>query len=222
MARTGSEALTKARELQPAAITLDIILPEVDGWEVITRLKSDEATSGIPIVVVSVVDNPELGISLGAIDYFVKPVDAKLLINRLNRFHLERSPGQDEVRVLVVDDEPANRAWLAKTLEPAGFTVVPASGGREAIQLAKSTRPDFILLDLMMPEVTGFDVVEALRADEATREVPILVLTATNLTEADKRLLNGRVSQILSRSSVANTDIVGLLRRVVTNRNGAT
>jgi len=222
VARTGIDALDKARRLQPAAITLDIILPEVDGWEVITRLKSDEATSGIPIVVVSVVDNPELGISLGAIDYFVKPVDAKLLINRLNRFHLERSPGQDEVRVLVVDDEPANRAWLAKTLEPAGFTVVPASGGREAIQLAKSTRPDFILLDLMMPEVTGFDVVEALRADEATREVPIMVLTATNLTEADKRLLNGRVSQILSRSSVANTDIVGLLRRVVTNRNGAT
>ena len=222
VARTGIDALEKARRLQPAAITLDIILPEVDGWEVITRLKSDEATSGIPIVVVSVVDNPELGISLGAIDYFVKPVDAKLLINRLNRFHLERSPGQDEVRVLVVDDEPANRAWLAKTLEPAGFTVVPASGGREAIQLAKSTRPDFILLDLMMPEVTGFDVVEALRADEATREVPIMVLTATNLTEADKRLLNGRVSQILSRSSVANTDIVGLLRRVVTNRNGAT
>ena len=221
LARTGTEALEKARSLKPAAITLDIILPEIDGWEVINRLKSDEATSGIPIVVVSVVDNPELGMSLGAIDYFVKPVDGRELVKRLNSYPLERSPGQEEIRVLVVDDEPANRNWLAKTLEPAGFTVVPASGGREAIQLAKSTRPDFILLDLMMPEVTGFDVVEALRADEATRDVPIMVVTATNLTEADRRLLNGRVSQILSRRAVANSDIVGLLRRVIAHRNGA-
>ena len=221
LARTGAEALEKARSLKPAAITLDIILPEIDGWEVINRLKSDEATSGIPIVVVSVVDNPELGMSLGAIDYFVKPVDGRELVKRLNSYPLERSPGQEEIRVLVVDDEPANRNWLAKTLEPAGFTVVPASGGREAIQLAKSTRPDFILLDLMMPEVTGFDVVEALRADEATRDVPIMVVTATNLTEADRRLLNGRVSQILSRRAVANSDIVGLLRRVIAHRNGA-
>ena len=99
--------------------------------------------------------------------------------------------------------------------------MVPASGGREAIELAKSTKPDFVLLDLMMPEVTGFDVVEALRADEATRDVPIMVVTAANLTEADRRLLNGRVSQILSRGAVANSDIVGLLRRVVAHRNGS-
>src|SRR5262249_36569999 len=177
VARTGTEALDKAQKLQPAAITLDIILPEVDGWEVITRLKSDEATSAIPIVVVSVVDNPELGMSLGAIDYFVKPVDAKMLVKRLNRFHFDRTPDNKKVRVLVVDDEPANRNWLTRTAEPAGFTVVPASGGREAIQLAKTTRPDFVLLDLMMPEVTGFDVVEALRADESTRDTPIMVLT---------------------------------------------
>ena len=223
VARTGNEALEKARKLQPAAITLDIILPEVDGWEVITRLKSDDLTSGIPIVVVSVVDNPELGMSLGAIDYFVKPVDGRLLVNRLNQFHLDRKPGQEEIRVLVVDDEAANRTWLTRTLEPAGFTVVPASGGREAIELAKTARPDFVLLDLMMPEVTGYDVVEALRADEATRDVPIMVLTASHLSAADKKLLNGRVSSILSRRTIANSDIVGLLKRVVVaHRNGGT
>jgi signal transduction histidine kinase/DNA-binding response OmpR family regulator len=220
VAKTGSEALAKARELQPAAITLDIILPEVDGWEVITRLKSEEATSAIPIVVVSVVDNPELGMALGAMDYFVKPVDGKELVKRLNSFHLDRKPGKKEVRVLVVDDQEANRTWLAKTLEPEGFTVVPAAGGREAIELARSMRPDFVVLDLMMPEVTGFDVVEALRADEATRDVPIMVLTASNLTEQDKRLLNGRVSQVLKRGSVGTSDIVGLLKRVVNHRNG--
>jgi len=222
VARTGNEALARARQLQPAAITLDIILPEVDGWEVITRLKSDERTSRIPIVVVSVVDNPELGLALGAIDYLVKPIEANDLIERLNRFNLKRTSAMENLRVLVVDDEPANRTLLTKVLEPAGFTVLPASGGREAIELAKSIKPDFVILDLMMPEVTGFDVVEALRADESTRDTPIMVLTATSLTEADKRLLNGRVSKILSRGSVATTDIVGLLKRVVANRNGLT
>ncbi len=222
VARTGKEAIARARELQPAAITLDIILPEVDGWEVITRLKGDEKTSRIPIVVVSVVDNPELGLALGAIDYLVKPIDANELVQRLNRFNLNRASGMDELRVLVVDDEAANRTLLTRALEPAGFTVVPASGGREAIELAKTVKPDLVLLDLMMPEVTGFDVVEALRADAATRDTPIMVITATNLTEADKRLLNGRVSQILSRGSVATTDIVGLLKRVVARRNGMT
>ncbi|OLB86966.1 MAG: hypothetical protein AUI15_30285 [Actinobacteria bacterium 13_2_20CM_2_66_6] len=221
VARTGTEALAKARDLHPAAITLDIILPEVDGWEVMTQLKSDEQTSTIPVVVVSVVDNPELGLALGAIDYFVKPVEAKELIARLNLLRVKK-PNGGEVRVLIVDDEAANRHWLTKALEPAGFTVLPASGGREAIEMAKSLKPDLVLLDLMMPEVTGFDVVEALRADESTRETPIMVLTASNLTKADKRHLNGRVSEILSRSSVGSADIVGLLRRVVAQRNGVT
>jgi CheY-like chemotaxis protein len=188
---------------------------------VLTRLKSDEATSGIPIIVVSVIDNPELGFALGAIDYFVKPVDTKQLVARLQRAGLKRGTGKDEIRVLVVDDEPANRTWLAEALEPEGFTVLPAAGGREAIELAKSQHPDFVVLDLMMPDVTGFDVVEALRADETTRETPIMVVTAANLTEADKRQLNGRVSQILSRGSVASADIVSLLKRVLNHRNGA-
>jgi CheY-like chemotaxis protein len=222
VARTGREALSLARDLQPAAITLDIILPEVDGWEVITRLKSDETTSSIPIVVVSVVDNPELGTALGAIDYFVKPVDAKLLVRRLNRFGVKKSAGHEAIRVLVVDDEEANRQWLTQALEPAGFIVVPATGGREAIDLAKSQKPDLVLLDLMMPEVTGFDVVEALRADASTRETPIMVLTASTLTEADKRQLNGRVSQILSRGSLGASDIIGLLKRVAVQANGHT
>src|SRR5439155_1600637 len=202
VARSGNDALERARRLKPAAITLDIIMPELDGWEVITRLKSDEATSGIPIVVVSVVDNPELGMALGAIDYFVKPVNSSALVERLRHFDTERAPGQRKVRVLVVDDEAANRTLLTEALEPAGFTVLPAAGGREAIEIAKSSKPDLVLLDLMMPEVNGYDVVEALRADERTRDTPIMVLTAANLTEADRRQLNGRVSQILSRGSV--------------------
>jgi CheY-like chemotaxis protein len=199
---------------KPAAITLDILLPDLDGWEVLTRLKRETATSNIPVVVVSVVDNPELGIALGALDYFVKPVPARELINRLSRIKFGRKKGE-KPRILVVDDEAANREWLKRILEPAGFGVILARGGREAIELAKSRKPDLVMLDLMMPEVTGFDVVEALRADEATKSTPIMVLTAKNLTEADIRQLNGHVSTILRRGSTGAADLLGLLRQVV-------
>jgi len=212
IARTGTEALAMARELRPAAITLDILLPELDGWEVMTRLKRDAATSNIPVVVVSVVDNPELGMALGALDYFVKPIDGKELVTRLSRFNFRRS---NRSTVLIVDDDASNRLWLTNVLEPAGFVVINAGGGREAIQLTKLHHPDLVLLDLMMPDVSGFGVVEALRADPSTRHVPIIILTARNLTEADKRHLNGHVSTILSRGSTAATDLIDHLRQLV-------
>jgi len=214
VARTGTDAMQKATSRKPAAITLDILLPDLDGWEVLTRLKREAATSDIPVVVVSVVDNPELGIALGALDYFVKPVPAKELISRLSRFKFGRKSGQ-KPRILVVDDEAANRDWLKRILEPAGFTVILARGGREAIDLTKSRKPDLVMLDLMMPEVTGFDVVEALRADAATKSTPIMVLTAKHLTESDIRQLNGHVSTILKRGSTGASDLLGLLRQVV-------
>jgi signal transduction histidine kinase/CheY-like chemotaxis protein len=220
VARTGTEAIAKARALHPAAITLDILLPELDGWEVITRLKREEETSSIPVVVVSVVDNPELGKALGALDYFVKPVDGKLLVDRLRGLKLKTAVEGAATSVMVVDDEPANRQWLARILEPAGFEVIEAAGGREAIELAKARAPDLVLLDLMMPEVTGFDVVEALRADPRTSQTPIMILTARHLTEADKRHLNGHVSTILSRGSLGAADLLGLLQQVVVKANG--
>jgi signal transduction histidine kinase/DNA-binding response OmpR family regulator len=210
VARTGTEALAKAKELKPAAITLDIILPGLDGWEVMTRLKGDPATAHIPIVVVSVMDNPELGMALGAMDYLVKPVDMKVLISRLKAF----APVKERLQVLVVDDDEANREWLARALEPAGFDVLSASSGKRGIALARSRKPDLVLLDLMMPEVNGFDVVEALRTYDSTRHTPILILTAATLSDKDKRKLNGQVSEILSRGKVGSSLIVDHLRTV--------
>jgi len=213
--RNGKDVVSKARQLKPAAITLDILLPGLDGWEVLTRLKHDETTSSIPVIVISVVDNPDLGIALGAVDYFVKPVPAKELISRLRRFNFGTNGTRPKTQILVVDDERANREWLTEILEPAGFGVIPAIGGREAIELARSRHPDLVLLDLLMPEVSGFDVVEALRSERATSKTPIMVLTAKDLTEADKRQLNGRVSSILQRGSTGAADLIGLLRQVV-------
>jgi PAS domain S-box-containing protein len=218
VARTGPEALSMARELQPVAITLDILLPEVDGWEVLNRLKADEATRNIPVIVVSVVDNPALGRALGAFDYFVKPVDGKALLSRLSQYTFTTKVNSEPVRVLVVDDERANLDLLEALLKPAGFGVIRAGGGQEGIDLARSQMPNLILLDLMMPDLTGFDVVEALRADEGTRSIPIMVLTAKALTDDDKRALNGQVAAIFQRNSVAGTELIAWLRGIVAQR----
>jgi signal transduction histidine kinase/CheY-like chemotaxis protein/CHASE3 domain sensor protein len=214
-ARNGTEALLKARDLKPVAITLDILLPEIDGWEVLTRLKQTPETRDIPVVVVSIVDNPALGRALGALDYLLKPVDRDALLSRLDRLiFISRVPHQ-EIRILLVDDEPANLQLLEAVLQPAGFTTVRASGGREGIELARTTQPQLILLDLMMPEVTGFDVVEALRSEESTRSIPIMVLTAKQLTDEDKKQLNGHVAAVLERNSLAGQELVSWLRQLV-------
>jgi len=210
-----------ARELHPVAITLDILLPEIDGWEVLTRLKADPTTHNIPVVVVSVVDKPGLGRALGAVDYFVKPVDGRALLSRLEQYAFTAKVQTEEVSVLVVDDERANRDLLEGLLEPAGFKVLLAGGGKEGIDLAKSRMPNLILLDLMMPDVTGFEVVEALREEETTRQIPIMVLTAKILTSEDKRLLNGHVAAVFQRNSVAGPELLAWLRGIYASRSGA-
>ncbi len=217
-ARSGQEALQMAKALKPAAITLDILLPGFDGWEVLTRLKADEATRNIPVVVVSVIDKQALGKALGAIDYFVKPVDGKALLSHLSQYTFTTRVKSETVRVLAVDDERANLDLLESLLKPEGFALSRAAGGQEGIDKARSEKPDLILLDLMMPDVTGFDVVEALRTDEATRSIPIMVLTAKQLTEEDKTALNGQVAGIFQRNSVAGTELNGWLREVIAKR----
>jgi signal transduction histidine kinase/DNA-binding response OmpR family regulator len=215
IARTGTEALAKARDLHPAAITLDIVLPELDGWKVLEQLKRDAVTSAIPVAVVSVVDNPELGAAFGALDYFVKPIRAADLLTSLSRFKFRSVAGGDQVHILVVDDEAANRELMAGVLEAAGFAVSLAAGGHEGIELATSMRPDLILLDLIMPEVTGFDVVKALRAGKATHAIPIMVLTSKEMTAADKRQLNGDVAVVLRRGSTGSADLLEQLRCIL-------
>ena len=215
IARTGTEAVAMARELKPIAITLDILLPGIDGWEVLTLLKADELTRNIPVVVISMIDNPALGRALGALDYFVKPVDRGALVSRLTQYAFTTKVQQGEIRVLVVDDEPANVELLKALLEPEGFKVLTASGGRQGIDIASAQHPHLILLDLMMPDVSGFDVVEALRTNVRTRSIPIMVLTAKELTDEDKAALNGHVAAVFQRNSLAGSELVEWLRGFV-------
>jgi signal transduction histidine kinase/CheY-like chemotaxis protein len=214
VARSGAEALGLVRTLKPAAITLDILLPDMDGWDVMTQLKRDESTIGIPIIVVSVVDNPELGLALGAIDYLVKPVVGGELIKRLHQLDLELHGGSGHL-VLVVDDEATHRNWIVSALEPAGYRVIQAAGGRDAIKMTRKHHPSVVLLDLMMPVVSGFDVIEALNADQSTRKIPIVVITAAELTDTERLFLKQRVSTILRRGSVGAADLLSLLRTTI-------
>ncbi|MEA2641513.1 MAG: hypothetical protein QOF51_2907 [Chloroflexota bacterium] len=215
VATSGHQALERARAHQPFAITLDVLLPDLDGWAVLRDLKSDPVTRDVPVIVVSVVDETEMGRALGAVDYLVKPVDRQALLARLDRFAFTAQLAANQVRVLVADDDPAAVEILANMLDSAGFTPLRAYGGAEAIELALRTIPDLMLLDLMMPEVSGFDVVAALREDPTTKDVPILIVTAKELSMEDKRALNGHVAAIIQKAGLAPLELVAWLNRLV-------
>ncbi|MBV9121409.1 MAG: response regulator [Chloroflexi bacterium] len=189
IATNGREAVDKARSLQPEAITLDVMLPELDGWEVLRALKADSVTRDIPVVIASVVDNQPLGYALGATDYLIKPIDRELLLSRLARYTLPPAASKTPASILVVDDEPSARSLLVAALKPLDARVSQACSGEQALALAQEEPPDLMLLDLMMPEVSGFDVIARLRLDPRTRDVPVVVVTAKDLTASERTLL---------------------------------
>ena len=215
VAKDGRQALELARTLQPVAITLDVILPELDGWEVLRTLKVDSATRDIPVVVISVLDDKVLGRALGAADYFVKPVEPQALLAGLAKYGLGAASPQRVVKVLVVDDEPNVQDLMARVLQPNDFTVIRALSGAEALERARVDKPDAILLDLVMAEMSGFEVIAALRDEPATAGIPILVVTAKDLTAAERLHLNGSVAAVLAKSSLAAVDIVSWLRQTL-------
>jgi signal transduction histidine kinase/CheY-like chemotaxis protein len=190
-AASGMEGIAAARQHRPRAILLDILLPDMDGWEVLRQLKADPELRGIPVVVVTVVDERKLGFALGAADYLLKPIDKDALLRALDRclpFAQVMTPN-----VLAIDDDPATLEILRHVLEPAGARLVTADGGREGLERAREGGLDLVICDLLMPEVDGFEVIAQLKASEATAATPILVLTGHELTSAEKDRLNGQV-----------------------------
>ncbi len=194
-AADGAAGLKAARERHPQVITLDVMMPGLDGWSVLTALKSDPATAEIPVVMLSVMDERNLGFALGASEYLTKPIDRDLLTRVLRKY---RRPGAPR-RVLVVEDDIATRIALRKAMEHEGWEVVEAEHGRAALERTVERVPDLVLLDLMMPEMNGFEFLEALRQREAWRGVPVVVITAKELTDDDHRRLNGGVAQVVAK-----------------------
>jgi CheY-like chemotaxis protein len=194
-ASDGEEALRLARALQPVAITLDVLMPGMDGWQVLRELKHDPETRDIPVIMVTMTDDRQKGYALGATEFLTKPIERDRLVELLERY----APAQSERTALVVDDQPANREMLRRFLEPEGWTVIEAENGRIALDLMTEGPPSLILLDLMMPVMDGFEFVMEFRTVEAWRNIPIVVVTAKDLTEDDRRRLNGGVAALIQR-----------------------
>jgi CheY-like chemotaxis protein len=208
VASDGEEALQMARILHPDGITLDIFLPRLDGWDFLARAKADPELADIPVVIVSMLDERGKGFALGAAEYLVKPVDRDLLLATLRRL-VAKGPA----KVLTIDDDPMASNLVEAVLGPQGFTVLKATGGEEGIALARQEQPALVVLDLMMPGVDGFTVVERLRADPATAAIPILILTAKAMTDEDKARLNGQISYLAEKGQFSPAAFVELVRR---------
>jgi signal transduction histidine kinase/CheY-like chemotaxis protein len=207
-ATTGEDGLRLARETRPDAITLDVLMPGMDGWAVLAALKGDAATSDIPVVMLTMIDDRNLGYALGAADYLTKPIDRARLLAVLSKNAKDRP-------VLVVDDDPDVRTLLRRMLEREGYRVTEAEHGRAALARLAHDLPGVILLDLMMPEMDGFEFLGELRRHETAHAVPVVVVTAKELTEEDKRRLNGSVERILQKGSMTRDALLAEVRRLV-------
>ena len=204
----GDEALRLAREIAPDAITLDVMMPGMDGWAVLAALKADAATADIPVVMVTIVDNRNLGYALGAADYLTKPIDRERLVAVLARHRPQRP-------ILVVDDDPALRELLRRTLEREGYPVLEAADGRSALACIEERLPGLILLDLMMPHMNGFELLTELRARPEWRGIPVVVVTAKDLTPEERQRLNGHVERILAKGALGPEALLAEVRELV-------
>ncbi|MCX5733834.1 MAG: response regulator [candidate division NC10 bacterium] len=211
---SGHAGLGAARRLQPHAITLDLGLPDLDGWEVLYRLKNDPATQGIPVLIVSARDQGQVGFSLGAVDYLVKPVDPKRLLAALYRCQVLGAPRR-ALRILVVDDEPAVLEALDALLTREGHTVMRAQDGEGALSRAQAERPDIILLDLHLPGLSGFEVVTRLRQIPGLEAVPVVAFSGKFVTPEERTLLTQQAVQFVGKhGAVTIQQLLGDLRRI--------
>ena len=210
-AANGIEGLKRAREAHPAAITLDVMMPDLDGWTVLAALKGDPALADIPVILVTIVDEKARGFALGATDYMVKPIDRERLASVLRSLCGDRPAPH----ILVIEDDEDTRSVIRQTLERAGWSVAQAEHGRQGLDRVAERRPDVIVLDLMMPEMNGFDFLDALRENPEWRGIPVLVLTAMDLTDEDRRRLNGEVERILQKGASAREQLLDEVGRVL-------
>jgi CheY-like chemotaxis protein len=207
----GEEGLRLAQELHPDVITLDAIMPGMDGWTVLGNLKADPDVSHIPVVMVTMVHEKSLGYALGAADYLTKPIERQRLVAVLKKYRQDHSP----CNVLIVDDDPSTRHTLRQILDREGFEVAEAENGRVALEQLVHCRPSVILLDLMMPEMDGFEFVANLRGREDWRDIPVVVLTAKDITHQDRLRLDGYVTQVIQKRELGSDALLAEVRDLI-------
>jgi CheY-like chemotaxis protein len=202
-AANGIEGLNQARDARPTVITLDVVMPDLDGWTVLAALKGDPALADIPVVLVTIVDDRQRGYALGATEYLVKPVDRRRLVESLRSLC-----GAAAGRVLLVEDDVVARASIRQALEREGWEVTEAENGRVALGHLGVRLPAAIVLDLVMPEMDGFEFLAELRSRRDWRELPVLVVTAKDLSDEDHRRLNGEVERVIRKSGQPRDELL--------------
>ncbi len=207
----GREGLRLAREVRPDAITLDVIMPEFDGWAVLRELKADPDLRGIPVILVTVLGDREMGYALGAADYLTKPINAEALSTALSRYHA----GDGEATVLVVDDDPITREMLRRMLSKRGWAVTEAADGSDGLAALGRIRPAAVLLDLMMPGMDGFEVLDEMRRQPAWRDIPVVVVTAKDLSADEVAWLNQHAERVFQKGAYRRTELVAVIHDLI-------
>ena len=210
----GEEAIEKAKTLKPYAITLDIILPKKGGFTVLQELKNFPETENIPVIIISMIDNKELGLSLGAVDYLMKPVNKENLLLILGKYNFTTRVKETPINILLIDDNPNDVELLSSLLEPQGFGIIKSYGGKEGIDMAVEKQPDCLILDLMMPEISGFEVMQRLKENEKTRDIPIIICTGKDLTKEDMQLLNNNIVSIIHKGMCSKENLLEELKKI--------
>ncbi len=211
-ASAGAEALRLAREIHPAVITLDVVMSDMNGWDVLAALKADPQLAGIPVIMLTMVDDKNKGFTLGASDYLTKPIDRDRLLAALKK-HQCGVPA--DCTVLVVEDDSSAREIMCRTLRKEGWTVAEAENGQAALELVRASSPQLILLDLMMPRMDGFEFLTALRKEKRWRAIPIVVVTAKDITPEDKLFLNASVEKVLKKGAYSRDELLLEVHKLV-------
>jgi CheY-like chemotaxis protein len=221
VAGSGEQALRLAKQLRPDAITLDVIMPGMDGWAVLSALKADPDLAEIPVILLSFVGNKSLGFALGASDYLTKPVDGKRLAALLNKYRRDQdcvASNNLTGQILIVEDDVATRKILRRILEKQGWAVTEAESGRAALEKLEIARPHLILLDLMLPDMDGFELIGELRKSHSRDPIPIVAITGKDLTPAESQQLNGYVARVLQKGVYSCDTLLRDVRSIVNDR----
>ncbi len=212
---SGEAGLSLARTVKPDVITLDVMMPQMNGWQVLAALKADATLAEIPVVLLSVVENKEIGLALGATDCLTKPIDWNRLDTLLERLTESDTPAP----ILVVEDDTASSELVRRLLERDGWTVDVAANGEDAMRQIRNRRPALVVLDLMMPVMDGFTFSDQLRAEPGCADIPVVVLTSKSLTPDDHKRLNGHVADILTKGAYQRGDLLQLVRKLTTGQD---
>lgn len=210
----GQEALEKAKALHPFIITLDVLLPKKDGWEVLQELKIDRQTSDIPVIIHSIVDNKDLAFALGAADYLMKPLDKDALIRKLEEISVSKGKKVLPVSVLIIESEDEVTQNFKEIFESHGFLIYTAPTGKRGIELAAVLRPGVILLNFTLPDMLGFDIIREIKENPSTKDIPIFILTERDLSVDDRITLVGKIERIVQKYSFDTKELIGHIKEL--------